>query len=205
MLKNSPKSYGLVTKFLHWSMLLLFIFQWSSIVLFRYLEETTYGVEPPAWTWSVLNSHKSIGLIILFLGVIRFLWRQYTPLPNWPSTFDEWDKSVSHFAEWGLYICMMLMSLSGILIEFWGGHYVPLFDMLYIDNQAPFVHLGAVLHTPQIDAARAAGINEMLRDLFVAVHVVGAFSFIALLSVHLGHVIRHQRQIKDDILKGMLS
>ena len=204
MLKNSSESYGYVTKFLHWSMLLLFIFQWASILVFRHLEETTYGVEPPPFTWSVLNAHKSVGLIILILGILRFAWRQYTPLPNWPSHFTDWDKSVSHFAEWGLYICMMAMSLSGILIEFWGGHYVPLFDLLYIDNQAPFIHLGAVVHTSEIDAARASAINPSLRDLFVVVHIIGAFAFIALLAVHLNHVIRHQKQLKSKILERML-
>jgi cytochrome b561 len=185
-------------------MLLLFIFQWGSILVFRHLEETTIGVEPPMITWSVLNAHKSVGLIILTLGVLRLTWRKYTPLPDWPTSFNDWDKSVSHFAEWGLYTCMMTMSISGILIEFWGGHYIPLFNLFYLDNLAPFFHAGTALHTPELDAARAAGINTTLRDFFVVIHIMGAFVFIGLLSVHLSHIIRHQRHLKDKILARML-
>ena len=205
MLKNSPQRYGIVSKALHWSMLALFIFQWVSILAFRHLEETTYGVEPPALTWTVLNWHKSIGVIILVLGVARLAWRKYTPLPDWPEGFTEWDKSVSHFAEWGLYTCMIAMSISGILIEFWGGHYVPVFEWFYIDSLSPYLHLGAVVHTPELDQARAAGINTTLRDLFVVVHIIGAFTFIALLAVHISHIVRHQVHLKDEILKRMLK
>lgn len=205
MLKNTPKHYGIIAKMMHWSMAALFLFQWISIIAFRHLEETTYGVAPPPLTWEVLNAHKSVGLIILILGALRLAWRKYTPLPDWPEGFTDWDKSVSHFAEWGLYTCMMVMSLSGILIEFWGGHYIPLFNLFHLDNISPFIHGGAVVHTPELDSARAAGINTTLRDLCVVIHVIGAFTFIALLSVHISHVVRHQVHLKNQLLKRMLK
>ena len=203
MFKNSPQRYGLISKALHWFMLALFLFQWGSILAFRHLEETSYGVEPPALTWAVLNWHKSIGLIILILGIIRLVWRTYTPLPDWPKGFTDWDQSVSHFAEWGLYTCMIGMSVSGICIELWGGHYIPFFDVLYLDNLSPFIHWGEGVHTPELDGARAAGIIAGVRDLFVVVHILGAFLFIALLAVHVSHIVRHQVHLKNQILKRM--
>ena len=111
MLTNSPTHYGYVTKFFHWSIALLFAFQFGSIAFFRALEET-----PTDLTWSVLNAHKTAGLLILLLGILRVLWRWRVKLPDWPENFTAWDKSVSHFAEYGLYGCIFLMTLSGIAI-----------------------------------------------------------------------------------------
>ena len=100
---------------------------------------------------------------------------------------------------------MILMSVSGILIEIWGGHYIPLFNWFYIDNLAPFFHLGSIVHTTELDASRAAGICAGLRDACVVIHIIGAFCFIGLLTVHIGHIIRHQKHLKSNLLQRMIS
>ena len=199
MLKNSANAYGSLTKFFHWSIALLFLFQFTSIVFFRYLEE-----RPTDLTWTVLNAHKTAGLAILILGIGRVAWRWFVKLPNWPDGFDDWDKSVSHFAEYGLYASIFLMTISGIAIEIAGGHYIPFLGLFYIDNLTPFIHLGAVSYADAVITARAAAKLPVLHDALVVVHVVGAYGVLIFFSVHITHVIRHQRHLKDRLLDRML-
>ena len=199
MLTNSSTHYGSLAKFFHWSIALLFGFQFLSILYFRYLEE---GMTD--FTWTVLNAHKTAGMLILILGIARLFWRLQIPLPNWPESFDDWDKSLSHFAEYGLYTCIFLMTLSGIFIEMAGGHYVPFFGLFYVDNLSPFIHLGAVDYSEVTMAARGAGKLPFLHDCLVVVHIIGAYGVLFFFSVHITHIFRHQRQVKDQILKRMM-
>ena len=168
--------------------------------MFRYLEE-----RPSDLTWAVLNTHKTAGLLILMLGVCRLLWRWRVKLPNWPTNFTDWDKSVSHIAEYGLDSCIFLMTLSGIAIEIAGGHYVPFFGLFYIDNLSPFVHACAVSYDDAIMVARGAAKMPTLHDSLVVVHILGAYGVLVFFTIHLTHIIRHQRVLKDGLLNRMLK
>jgi cytochrome b561 len=156
------------------------------------------------FTWTVLNAHKTAGLLILILGTARLIWRLQVPLPNWPLSFDEWDKSLSHFAEYGLYTCIFFMSLSGVFIEIAGGHYIPFFDLFYIDNLSPIIHWGAVDYSDAVMASRGANKLTFLHDCLVVMHIIGAYGVLFFFSVHITHVFRHQRQIKDQLLERMM-
>ena len=60
---NTPEKYGSVTKFFHWSIMLLFLFQFATMIYFRFLEEN-----PTDLTWQIMNWHKTSGLLILNIG-----------------------------------------------------------------------------------------------------------------------------------------
>lgn len=197
--RNSETRYGIVSRFFHWSIALLFLFQFAAIVAFRFLEET-----PPDLAWEILNWHKSVGLVILALGVLRLAWRISTPLPAWPPKFGEWDKKVSHFAERGLYFSLFAMVASGLLIEFAGGFYIPFFELFYMDNVSPYIHSGSVSYTESVLAARKAASIPWLSDTFVATHVVLAYCVVGLFSIHVAHVLRHQFESRDGLLERML-
>ena len=199
-LENTRTAYGSVTRILHWSTVLLFTFQFGSIVLFR-----TLASDPTDLTWAVLNRHKTSGLLILLIAALRLVWRRMSPLPNWPATFDAWDKRISHVAEYGLYAAMIVMSLSGLGIEITGGHYVPFFDVVHVDARTPLVHLGPGSLAPDVEAARAASVMPLTRNLLVAVHVMGAFATVALLFIHLSHVLRHAFGVRDGLFRRMIS
>ena len=149
--RNTDTSYGSVARFFHWSLAALFLFQFGSIVAFRF-----FGQDPPEVAWDILNWHKTSGVLILMLGLCRLLWRWSVPLPSWPSGFREWDKTLSHFAERGLYTALFVMTISGLVIELAGGHYVPFLGLFYLDNIAPYFHPGAVSSTQPVVAAREA-------------------------------------------------
>ena len=197
--KNTPNKYGFVTKFFHWSIMLLFIFQFLSITYFRYLEE-----EPTDLTWKIMNWHKTSGLLILILGTFRYIWRWATPLPDWPKNFTEWDKKISHFSEWGLYTSIFLMTLTGIGIEMLGGYYINFFGIFHIDGVSPFFHGGDASYEESIVQARKAISNMFMHNILVAIHVLGAYGVIMFLTTHVTHVFHHQTVQKDRLLNRML-
>jgi len=197
--KNSETRYGLVSQFFHWSIALLFLFQFTAIVTFRFLEEN-----PPDLAWEILNWHKSVGLLILLLGLLRLGWRLSTTLPAWPAEFGDWDKKVSHFAERGLYFALFAMVGSGLLIELAGGFYVPFFGLFHMDNVAPYIHPGSVSDTASILAARKAASMPLVSDFFVATHVVFAYCVVGFFSVHVAHVLRHHFESDNGMLRRML-
>jgi cytochrome b561 len=198
--QNSPSAYGSGTRLFHWAVAALVLFQFGSIVLFRVLEE---GGRDSAWT--LLNGHKTAGLLVLILTTLRYLWRRLSPLPDWPVQFDAWDKHLTHVVERGLYLAMFGMSLSGIGVELAAGHYVPFFDLFHLDARAGILHAGAASQAVDIKAARAALMIPWLRDTLVGLHVLGAFATLVLLAAHLAHIIRHQVGLRNGLLLRMLK
>ena len=197
--KNSATQYGIVSKALHWSIALLFALQFLSILCFRFLEE-----QPTDITWGVLNWHKSLGLLILVLGIFRLIWRRLVKLPDWPRHFSNWDKSVTHFAEYGLYTSIFLMTISGLVIELTGGHYIPFFGFFYVDGLSPYIHFRPVSYDEATMAARAATQLPALSNSFVVVHIAGAYGVLVFFTSHILHVIKHQQSDETKILGRML-
>ena len=73
-----------------------------------------------------------------------------------------------------------------------------------MNNLAPFVHVGSVSYADAVVAARAAAKMPTLHDVLVVVHIIGAYGVLIFLSVHISHVFRHQRHLKNGLLKRML-
>ena len=81
--QNSADQYGTVTRFLHWAVFLLFVWQYlSANIMTRLGGQRLFGLNPNDY----YNWHKSIGLVLLALALARWIWRKTTPLPDWAPT-----------------------------------------------------------------------------------------------------------------------
>ena len=67
-LRNTPERYGWLAKIFHWGMALLIIFM---LILGIRLDDME--LSPDKITW--IGWHKTIGILILMLVVLRFIWR----------------------------------------------------------------------------------------------------------------------------------
>ena len=78
---NSPERYGTVTKTLHWSVFLLFLYQYLGANLMTRIgrDGRFLGMDQN----TLYDWHKSIGLVILVLMVARVVWRRSSALPDW--------------------------------------------------------------------------------------------------------------------------
>ncbi|MER5170254.1 cytochrome b/b6 domain-containing protein [Thioclava kandeliae] len=110
MLTNTPLSYGMIARSLHWAIALLIL---SAIGLGLYGESLPRNAETTATLQTVYSAHKTIGVATFFLAVLRVIWAmtQTRPAPLHPERrLETWAAEVVHFA---LYGAMFVMPLSG--------------------------------------------------------------------------------------------
>ena len=76
--QSADVRWGALAQFFHWTIVVLIITQF---VLALYAEDL-HGMKKLA----VLATHKSIGITILMLAVLRVLWRLFNPIPALPTS-----------------------------------------------------------------------------------------------------------------------
>ena len=108
--------------------------------------------------------HKSVGLVILMLIVMRILVRTYTSVPYQDKTLLG---KLASFAHFGLYVLMLSMPFSGVVMSWAGGHDIPFFSWFSI--------AGASEKLPEV-ASFANRTHEILGYCFLALiglHILG--------------------------------
>ena len=59
------------------------------------------------------NLHKSIGLTIAMVVLFRLWWRMKHPPPPLPASMPQWQMQASRISHALLYLCLVMMPLSG--------------------------------------------------------------------------------------------
>lgn len=110
MLRNTSASWGAVAKFLHWSIATLIFVQFALgwIAVSWRLSPTKLEL----FTW-----HKSIGILILLLVVLRLLWRFANVAPALPVDTPAGERTAAHASHTVLYLLMLAIPLSGWVIN----------------------------------------------------------------------------------------
>ncbi len=122
-LAASPARYNGVAQLLHWLIGLAVLGQIALGWWMIGLPNT-----PPGYQAGWYNIHKSIGLSIALLVLLRIVWRLRHPAPVLPATLAAWQRLAARCSHALLYLCLVLMPLSGFLgssftkypIKFWG-------------------------------------------------------------------------------------
>ncbi len=122
-----PLAWDGATKALHWSMALLIPIAWILAVVVEDL--------PREQRISLMFVHKSIGVLILALLVLRLLWRltHASPAPE-TTRFDplaQWVAKIGHLL---LYVLMIAVPIGGILASFANARAVPFFGLFEIPS-----------------------------------------------------------------------
>ncbi len=137
---------------------------------------------PGEWRRSVTDTHKSIGITVLGLAVLRLLWRATHRPPPLPRSYSRWERIGSGFAHAGLYLLILALPISGWLRESasrGAGHPMLLFGLV------PWPRFGFITTLP--DPAK-----EQWHGLFAAAHNSFAYVLYALLALHVLGALKHQ-------------
>lgn len=176
MNENSKKHYAASIKFLHWIIALLVI---GMLCIGFFMDDFSKQSKV-----IVYPLHKSIGLTILFLTLIRFIWVQYRGKPDLPLTMKLWEKITSRIVQYSFYVLLIIMPLSGWIMSVAAGKtpsYFGLFDL-----SLPWI-----------------GIDKPLAEFMAESHETIAWILIALIILHVGGALKHHFIDKDNVLKSM--
>jgi cytochrome b561 len=118
-----------------------------------------------------VNLHKSSGLMIGLLVLVRLGWRLTHKAPPLPESMPAWERTAARASHFALYGCMLLMPAAGYLASNFSKFGVNLFN--------------AVLLPPW-------GIDDRrIYAMFNTIHVVTSYVFVALITLHVAAALRH--------------
>ena len=114
--------YNRTARSLHWliAVLLLgqFVFGWWLGDIPRNTPARGYYV----------NLHKSTGMLIGLLILLRVVWRIKHSAPPLPASLPRWQHWLAAASHHGMYLCMVVMPLSGYLASNFSKHGVKFFN-----------------------------------------------------------------------------
>jgi cytochrome b561 len=173
-IKNTNNSYGTVAKIFHW---LLFILLLGAVIG----GNIDAGLPDGAEKTEMLNLHKSMGVLILLLVILRLGWRLINPLPH--QLVTGWQLSASIWTHRLLYLLMLAQPMSGCLMSQAAGK--------------PIIFFG-LFELPTLLSK-----NKAWAGVFHEAHEI---IWILLAVFALGHMLAalyHHFVVKDDVLRRM--
>jgi len=176
-LRNGDNSFGSVSKFFHWSV--------SALVLIMLSVGFFLSSLPESFQGTAYMLHKSTGLLILTLMIVRAAWAAFNPRPLPVKTLSALERLLSRVVQDLLFVFVILMPLSG-----WA--------MATAAGRAPSFYQLFTLPMPWISESRA------LAQLLAEWHERIAWILIGLLVAHIGAAMKHHHMNKDEVLKRML-
>ncbi len=149
---------------------------------------------PDDWVRPVIDAHKSTGITVLGLVLLRILWRIGHRPPPLPRRYPRWERIGAHAAHGVLYALMLLLPLSGWLHDSaWkdaATHPMTLYGLV------PWPRIGFV---ERIEPAT----KESLHDLFGSFHTAFGYVLYGLLALHVAGALKHQWLDREPELQRM--
>ena len=131
-LKNSKDNYGSIAKWIHWSMVFLFLGSYCAVYFRHWFTE-----EKTPENWTALQLHLSFGMTIAAMVVLRIIWRNLNRTPcQEPGT--KFAHLAAHLGHYALYAVMILMPLTGYIGTGVNTEYFFLFDIPKFESTALF-------------------------------------------------------------------
>jgi cytochrome b561 len=184
-LANTDSRYGGIAKTLHWVIVLLIIVQY---VLAQLAEAAgnARAAHPAAALeqLALLARHKSVGLTIFALALVRLVWRFVSPPPPFPADMPHWQVVAARFTHYGFYVVLFAMPISGLVMSAASNYPVSYFGLFTLPN----------LVAP----------DDGLKDLMKEVHETLFDVLLALAAVHIVAALKHEFFDHDGVLRRML-
>ena len=169
--------YGAVAQALHW---LIAALVFTMFGLGWYMSDLPLGQQK----FDLYQLHKSLGITIFWLAVVRLLWRWSHPAPPLPGSMPRWQRAAARTSHALLYLLLLVQPLIGFLQS----------------NAANFpVVLWGVMPLPAL-----IGSDEALGETLVVVHRWNSRLLLLLILVHGAAALRHHFVLRDDVLRRML-
>jgi cytochrome b561 len=136
--------YSFALRVLHWlTALCMFV-----VIPVAWYMTTMDRHDPSRGNWVTL--HKSIGLTVLLLTLIRVVTRLSGTAPPLPQSIPPFEQTLAHVGHGLLYVILFAMPISGYVNSYGGGHPVNWFWLFQVPAVVPqdkaLGHLGSRIH-----------------------------------------------------------
>lgn len=181
--------YSNVAIFIHWLTALAII---GLLAVGKFMVDLG-DTDPLRFT--LTQSHKTFGILVLALSFLRILWRLTHKAPPHPAGSPGWEKFAANVSHFVFYLLLFILPLSG-----WAMVSVsPLnIDTLLFDRiNLPHLPLNEWLGLANTSA------QQLWEHRFHEVHHVAGNVLAVLLLIHIGAALKHHFIDKDDVLHHM--
>lgn len=176
MIRNTTTNYGWLAIGIHWvsAIVVIGLFALGYWMLTLGYYDQWYRLGP--W-W-----HKSIGVSLLLLTLLRVVWKLVNPTPAPLGT--KWERTAAHWGHLLIYILLLVTMVSGYLISTADGRGISVFDWFEVP-------------------ALLTGIANQ-EDIAGDVHWYSALALIIAAAGHALAALKHHFVNRDATLKRML-
>ncbi|MGD1935393.1 MAG: cytochrome b [Candidatus Phaeomarinobacter sp.] len=181
---NDETRYGVIAVTLHWLIAIAVIGLYAVGTIME-------DMKPSLQQFELYQLHKSFGISVLLLTVIRLVWRLANPQPALPPGMPGWQRFAAKATHWGFYALLLAAPLAG-----WA--------MVSASSlNIPTIIFG-VFTLPHIEVIAASGDKQALEGLFTDLHELAADGLLVLFVAHLGAALYHHIKLHDSVLLKML-
>ena len=193
----TQQRYAAVAIVLHWAIAAAILF---NIGLAWWMHPALDNPATQARGIIAFQAHKSIGLTVLLLSLVRLGWRLTHAPPPLPDAMPAWEKLAAKATHWAFYALIILIPLTGWLYVSAGWS---------MDANRPLVvptlyfglfqipHLFGLTEAPLATRASVANTAIEAHELLVWVTL-------ALLALHVGAALKHLLIDRDEVAAHMI-
>ena len=176
-LRNTTRRWGLIAQLFHWVIVALIIVQ---LTLAEMADDLPNGMRK----LTLLARHKSFGITILMLVIVRLLWRSLNPTPLLPTTLKPYERLLARWTHALLYVLLFAMPLSGWMMSSARGFPVSWFGFFTLPDLVPK--------------------NKSLYEALITTHETLAWVLAVVVVLHVAAALKHHFMLRDDVLRRML-
>lgn len=174
---NGEKTFGWVTRALHWSTALVVL---STLPLGLWIAR----MEPSLAAIRYFGWHKTLGVTVLALIVLRIVWHRVTPPPAPMPSGAKWQDRAARAAHKAFYVLLIAMPLSGWIASSATGIDTVVFGGFTLPRIAP--------------------VSETWETAGFLIHGIIGWGLIVLVGLHVAGALYHSAVMKDGTLTRML-
>lgn len=181
----APNRYSAIAIALHWVIALLLIGQIAGGFIMADLPDGS------PLKFQAFQLHKSFGVTVLLLTMLRLGWRLGHKPPPLPAAMPGWEQAAARATHVAFYVLLIVLPLLGWLFVSATPFQVPTF-------------LFGVVPIPHFPGFEAVADRKAVAAQFMGLHELAAFLMIGLATLHVAAALKHHFINRDRVLARML-
>jgi cytochrome b561 len=176
--KNTQTEWGLASRLFHW-------FMAAAILIMFAVGFTMINLPTTPLKIDLFRFHKSLGLLLLLLAIMRLFWRSIHPVPGLPAYLSDSEILLVRTGQYLMYALLILIPVSGWIIN--------------SAANLPMQWFGL------FDVPAITGPSIKIEDYAKTAHLTLIIILGLAICAHITAALRHHAIYKNNILNNMLG